>query len=149
MHGTQCACPTPLARIHTASARDAPHYKELCCILHCLRTCATHAASIRGFCKSLKWTGAHVPVSFQPDSLNVSVCRRGHFYPGTGGVDEVGEGAGEGYSVNVPWPMGGMGNGDYMAAFNHVIMPIAYEYQPELIIISAGFDASIGDPIGG
>ena len=45
--------------------------------------------------------------------------------------------------------MGGMGNGDYMAAFNHVIMPIAYEYQPDLIIISAGFDASIGDPIGG
>ena len=76
-------------------------------------------------------------------------CCRGHFYPGTGGVDEVGEGAGEGYSVNVPWPMGGMGNGDYMAAFNHVIMPIAYEYQPDLIIISAGFDASIGDPIGG
>lgn len=61
----------------------------------------------------------------------------------------MGEGAGEGYSVNVPWPMGGMGNGDYMAAFNHVIMPIAYEYQPDLIIISAGFDASIGDPIGG
>ena len=76
------------------------------------------------------------------------VCR-GHFYPGTGAVDEVGEGAGEGHSVNVPWPMGGMGNGDYMAAFNHVIMPIAYEYQPDLIIISAGFDASIGDPIGG
>ena len=61
----------------------------------------------------------------------------------------MGEGAGEGYSVNVPWPMGGMGNGDYMAAFNHVIMPIAYEYQPDLIIVSAGFDASIGDPIGG
>ena len=74
---------------------------------------------------------------------------RGHFYPGTGAVDEVGDGAGEGHSVNVPWPMGGMGNGDYMAAFNHVIMPIAYEYQPDLIIISAGFDASIGDPIGG
>ncbi len=81
----------------------------------------------------------------------ISCClrRRGHFYPGTGGVDEVGEGAGEGYSVNVPWPMGGMGNGDYIAAFNHVILPIAYEYQPDLIIISAGFDASIGDPIGG
>ena len=84
-------------------------------------------------------------------SLHLIPCTycRGHFYPGTGGVDEVGEGAGEGYSVNVPWPMGGMGNGDYMAAFNHVIMPIAYEYQPDLIIISAGFDASIGDPIGG
>ncbi len=51
--------------------------------------------------------------------------------------------------MNVPWPMGGMGNGDYMAAFNHVIVPIAHEYSPDLIIVSAGFDASAGDPIGG
>lgn len=76
-------------------------------------------------------------------------ARRGHFYPGTGAVQEVGEGAGEGYTVNVPWPMGGMGNGDYMAAFNHVIIPIAHEYSPDLIVVSAGFDASAGDPIGG
>ncbi|CAK0772037.1 hypothetical protein CVIRNUC_003922 [Coccomyxa viridis] len=89
--------------------------------------------------------------SDDPSVLYMSIHRYdgGHFYPGTGAVDEVGEGAGEGHSVNVPWPMGGMGNGDYMAAFNHVIMPIAYEYQPDLIIVSAGFDASIGDPIGG
>lgn len=74
---------------------------------------------------------------------------RGHFYPGTGAVHEVGKGAGEGFTVNIPWPMGGMGNGDYMAAFSHVIIPIAHEYSPDLIIISAGFDASAGDPIGG
>lgn len=78
----------------------------------------------------------------------VRACR-GHFYPGTGAVKEVGRGAGEGFTVNVPWPMGGMGNGDYMAAFGHVIIPIAHEYSPDLIIVSAGFDASAGDPIGG
>ena len=39
--------------------------------------------------------------------------------------------------------------GDYLAAFNHVLLPIAYEYGPDLIIVSAGFDAAEGDPIGG
>lgn len=73
----------------------------------------------------------------------------GSFYPGTGAAHEVGEGAGEGYSVNVPWPCGGMRNADYMAAFHHVVLPIAYEYAPDLVIISAGFDAAEGDPIGG
>lgn len=51
--------------------------------------------------------------------------------------------------MNVPWLTGGMGNGDYMAAFQHVLLPIAYEFNPTLIIVSAGFDAAIGDPIGG
>jgi histone deacetylase 6 len=50
----------------------------------------------------------------------------GSFYPGTGAVGEVGTGAGAGYTVNVPWPCGGMRNGDYLAAFNHVVLPIAY-----------------------
>ncbi len=71
------------------------------------------------------------------------------FYPGTGAHDATGTGPGEGFSVNVPWLTGGMGNGDYMAAFQHVLLPIAYEFNPTLIIVSAGFDAAIGDPIGG
>ncbi len=71
------------------------------------------------------------------------------FYPGTGAHDATGTGPGQGFSVNVPWLTGGMGNGDYMAAFQHVLLPIAYEFNPTLIIVSAGFDAAIGDPIGG
>ena len=71
------------------------------------------------------------------------------FYPGTGAHDATGTGPGQGFSVNVPWLTGGMGNGDYMAAFQHVLLPIAYEFDPTLIIVSAGFDAAIGDPIGG
>lgn len=74
---------------------------------------------------------------------------RGYFFPGTGGPSETGRGAGEGFTVNVPWPCGGMGNGDYMAAFQHLILPITYEFSPDLIIISAGYDAAEGDPLGG
>lgn len=73
----------------------------------------------------------------------------GFFFPGTGGPSEVGRGAGEGFTVNVPWPCGGMGNGDYMSAFQHLILPIAYEFAPDVVIVSAGFDAAEGDPLGG
>lgn len=61
----------------------------------------------------------------------------------------MGKGPGEGYTVNVPWPAGNMGDADYMAAFHHVILPILTEYAPDLIIVSAGFDAAKGDPLGG
>ncbi len=44
------------------------------------------------------------------------------FYPGTGAHDATGTGPGQGFSVNVPWLTGGMGNGDYMAAFQHVLL---------------------------
>ena len=77
-----------------------------------------------------------------------SICR-GYFFPGTGGPSEVGKGLGEGFTVNVPWPCGGMGNGDYLAALNHIILPIAYQFAPGVIIVSAGFDAAAGDPLGG
>mmetsp|Transcript_13788 Transcript_13788/g.29739 ORF Transcript_13788/g.29739 Transcript_13788/m.29739 type:complete len:574 (+) Transcript_13788:188-1909(+) len=85
-----------------------------------------------------------------PSVLYVSLHRYdgGRFYPGTGGVEEVGVGAGEGFSVNIPWDASDMGNGDYMAAFHHVLLPISYEFNPDLIIVSAGFDAAEGDPIG-
>lgn len=76
------------------------------------------------------------------------VCR-GTFYPGTGAADEVGRGSGAGYTVNVPWDAGNIGNGDYMAAMQQVILPIAREFAPNLVLISAGFDAAAGDPIGG
>lgn len=43
----------------------------------------------------------------------------------------------------------GIGNAEYIAAFHQIVLPIAYQFNPELIIVSAGFDAAIGDPLGG
>jgi acetoin utilization deacetylase AcuC-like enzyme len=68
------------------------------------------------------------------------------FYPGTGAVLEVGEGEGNGYTVNVPLTAGG-GDAVYRAAFERVILPVLEEYKPELILVSAGFDASARDPL--
>ncbi|CAH2050846.1 unnamed protein product, partial [Iphiclides podalirius] len=63
--------------------------------------------------------------------------------------DAVGAAPAEGYNVNVPWNKRGMGDAEYMAAFTQVILPIAHEYNPELVIVSAGFDACVGDFLGG
>ncbi|HZU83345.1 MAG TPA: histone deacetylase [Polyangiaceae bacterium] len=68
------------------------------------------------------------------------------FYPGTGDVDEVGEGEGAGYTVNVPMPAG-VGDRVYVTAFERVILPVLAEYAPQLVLVSAGFDASARDPL--
>ena len=70
------------------------------------------------------------------------------FYPGSGGVDEIGEGDGEGYTVNVPLP-GGVGDEGYARVFKEILRPLASRFSPELIAVSAGYDAHWSDPIGG
>uniref|UniRef100_A0A5F9CQI1 Histone deacetylase 10 n=1 Tax=Oryctolagus cuniculus TaxID=9986 RepID=A0A5F9CQI1_RABIT len=63
-------------------------------------------------------------------------------------ADAVGQGQGRGFTVNLPWNQVGMGDPDYMAAFLHVLLPLAFEFDPELVLVSAGFDSAIGDPEG-
>ncbi|KAG2455080.1 hypothetical protein HYH02_000902 [Chlamydomonas schloesseri] len=86
-----------------------------------------------------------------PSVLYMSTHRYDHgtYYPGTGDASEVGTGAGEGFTVNVPWNVSGVRDADMLAAFRHVILPIASEFRPDLVIVSAGFDAVEGDPLGG
>jgi hypothetical protein len=62
---------------------------------------------------------------------------------------QVGDGEGRGYNVNIPWSDVAAGDSEYMQAFNEVVMPIAAAYGPQLVFISAGFDAARGDPLGG
>ncbi|KAH3901266.1 probable Histone deacetylase HDA1 [Saccharomycodes ludwigii] len=74
----------------------------------------------------------------------------GKYYPGTkwGGHDQCGEKDGEGFNCNIPWPCGGIGDAEYIYAFQRIIMPMAQEFQPDFVIISSGFDAADGDTIG-
>lgn len=83
-----------------------------------------------------------------PRVLYVSL-HRFPFYPNTGHHQECGRGAGKGYTVNVGWPEGGVGDAEYLAAFRQLILPIARSFDPQFVIISAGFDAAAGDPLGG
>lgn len=87
------------------------------------------------------------------DVLFISLHRyeNGEFYPGStyGASASVGSGPGKGFSINIPWPTAGMGDGEYLYAFHHIVMPIAAEFGPDLVMISAGFDAAKNDPLGG
>ncbi|KAF9917763.1 Histone deacetylase hda1 [Lobosporangium transversale] len=90
------------------------------------------------------------------DDPNVVYCSihrydKGTFFPGdpvAAAYTTVGEGAGRGKNINIPWPCPGMGDSEYIYAFHKIIMPIVYEFVPDFVLVSAGFDAAKGDPIG-
>ena len=70
------------------------------------------------------------------------------YYPGTGAADEVGREAGLGFTVNVPLEVGAVDE-DYQLAFSRVVLPVLRQFEPDLILVSAGFDAHERDPLGG
>ncbi|RZC58502.1 hypothetical protein C5167_005803 [Papaver somniferum] len=75
----------------------------------------------------------------------------GEFFPAgdDGSHVMIGEGSGTGYNVNVPWEQGECGDADYFAVWDHVLIPITKAFNPDIILISAGFDAAAGDTLGG
>ncbi|XP_018650639.1 putative histone deacetylase 4, 5 [Schistosoma mansoni] len=82
-----------------------------------------------------------------PTVLYISLHRHdeGGFFPGTGSPEEIGSGPGEGYTINIAWPSGiVMSDAEYLAAFRLIILPVACEFQPSIVLISAGFDAAPG-----
>lgn len=96
----------------------------------------------------------------------ISLHRRdgGTFFPRRSdcGPENIGEGKGRGYHVNVAWETGlvvnesdrkantrsELGSNEYKLAFERLVLPLAKEFAPDVILISCGFDAGIGDPIG-
>ncbi|MDH5299134.1 MAG: histone deacetylase [Desulfobulbaceae bacterium] len=69
------------------------------------------------------------------------------YFPGSGALTETGSGSGQGHTINVPLP-GGQDDHAYARIFNELLVPIARCYRPQLILVSAGFDISFGDPLG-
>src|SRR5699024_5563403 len=82
-----------------------------------------------------------------PNIAFVSIHQHLSFPNNTGYKEDVGTGAGEGYNINIPLPPG-TGDAGYVAAFQHIIAPILDEFEPELILISAGQDPGMFDPLG-
>ena len=70
------------------------------------------------------------------------------FYPGSGAVNETGVGAGEGLTLNVPLPAG-CTDVEYLQVFQDIVVPAAEKFQPDWILVSAGFDPHRRDPLGG
>jgi acetoin utilization deacetylase AcuC-like enzyme len=83
----------------------------------------------------------------RPDVLTISVHQQAGYLQVRGEADEIGEGAGRGYSMNLPLPPG-CGDGAYQYAFERVILPALDAYAPELIVVACGYDAGRFDPLG-
>jgi len=87
--------------------------------------------------------------SFYDDSGVLYVSTHQYpYYPGTGALDEVGQGQGEGYTLNLPLSAR-CGDAEYQEVFEFAIDPICRQFNPEFVLISAGFDAHVRDPLGG
>ena len=89
--------------------------------------------------------------------LFISIHRydNGKFYPGPheeGNFSDIGENRGKGFNINIPWNTNGyissIGDDEYLYAFKTIVVPILREFQPELVLVSCGFDAAEGDPLG-
>jgi acetoin utilization deacetylase AcuC-like enzyme len=70
------------------------------------------------------------------------------FYPGTGAADEVGDGAGRGRTVNIPLEAGAT-DADYLLVYEHIVAPVIESFAPDVLLVSAGFDAHEQDPLAG
>jgi acetoin utilization deacetylase AcuC-like enzyme len=70
------------------------------------------------------------------------------YYPGTGAANDIGKGAGTGFTLNLPLSAGAT-DADYEVAYTQLALPVLRQYRPELILVSAGFDAHMDDPLAG
>lgn len=136
---------------------DEPHGF---CIFNNVSIAAKYAIDIHGLKRVLivDWDvhhgqGTQHIFEDDPRVLYISVHRydSGNFFPKSKDADftEIGSGTGKGFNVNIPWNKKGMADMEYIMAFQSIILPIAYDFDPELVLVSAGFDASIGDQLGG
>lgn len=91
--------------------------------------------------------GTEEVLSQRNDALFISL-HQSPLYPGTGFIRETGVGDGKGFTINVPMQTG-CADAEYAAAMNGIVLPALRSFAPEFLLISAGFDAHIDDPLGG
>lgn len=82
-----------------------------------------------------------------PGVMYVSIHEENYFPPGSGKIEELGNAKGKGYNINIPLPPGS-DNIDYSYVMEQIVLPLTNRYQPELIMVAAGQDANIHDPMG-
>jgi acetoin utilization deacetylase AcuC-like enzyme len=123
------------------------------CLFNNIAVAAAHALEQAGLERVLivDWdvhhgNGTQAAFYDDPRVLFFSMHEAGH-YPGTGKAREVGQGDGEGFTVDVPLQPGS-GDGAVKLAFESLLAPLARAFRPELVLVSAGYDPQKGDPLG-
>jgi acetoin utilization deacetylase AcuC-like enzyme len=124
------------------------------CIFSNVAIAAKHAREARGLARVavVDWdvhhgNGTEAAFYADPSVLTISVHQDNYFPAGRGKLEDVGEGAGRGYALNLPLPPGS-GHGAYEAAFARVVAPALRRFRPELILVASGFDGGAMDPLG-
>lgn len=124
------------------------------CILNHVALAARHAQRRHGLKRVLivDWDVHHgngtQDIFYADGSVYFFSTHQSPWYPGTGRADETGTGSGKGTTLNCPLPAGA-GRAEIFAAFQEKLLPAADAFRPELVLISAGFDSRLGDPLGG
>jgi acetoin utilization deacetylase AcuC-like enzyme len=122
------------------------------CLFNSIAVAARHAVAVRG-CERVMivdWdvhhgNGTNDIFHADPQVLFVSI-HQSPLYPGTGPAGDVGSGTGEGFTVNLPVAPGA-GDAEFVGLVRDVAVPLAAEFAPQLVLISAGFDAHVEDPL--
>lgn len=124
------------------------------CLFSNVALAARHAQAVHGVSRVLvaDWDVHHgngtQDVFYEDPSVLFFDTHQHPLYPGTGLAHETGRGAGEGFTINRPFAAGA-GRDEIVAAFRETLVPAADAFRPDLVIVSAGFDSRIGDPLGG
>jgi acetoin utilization deacetylase AcuC-like enzyme len=146
--------PTGFAALRPPGHHAEPDRAMGFCLLSNVALAARHALAVHGAERVLvlDWdvhhgNGTQAAFYDSAEVLFVSL-HRWPFYPGTGAAGETGSGAGEGYTLNLP-QTGGSGAAEWLTALDEHALPAARAYRPDLILVSAGFDAHRDDPLGG
>lgn len=123
------------------------------CIFNNVAIAARHAQSVYGahHIAVIDWDVHHgngtQDIFYEDGSVLFFSTHQSPWYPGTGAANETGAGAGEGRIINCPLPAGS-GRDAVFQAFKHRLFPALDAFVPDLIVLSAGFDSRIGDPLG-
>ncbi|MHC4414661.1 MAG: histone deacetylase family protein [Planctomycetota bacterium] len=147
------------ARRGMALVRPPGHHAEAdramgFCLFNNIAVAAAHARAALGCRRALivDWDVHHgngtQHAFFDRGDVLFFSTHRFPFYPGSGSVQEIGAGDGTGFTINVPLPAG-FGDNEYDAVFSELLTPAADAFEPDLVLVSAGFDAHRRDPLGG
>jgi acetoin utilization deacetylase AcuC-like enzyme len=148
------SAPTGFAALRPPGHHAEPDRAMGFCLLSNVAVAARHASRTHGAERVLilDWDVHHgngtQAAFYETDEVLFVSLHRWPFYPGTGAAGETGRGPGEGYTLNLP-QAGASGGAEWLAAVDRQVLPAARAYRPDLILVSAGFDAHRDDPLGG
>jgi len=147
-------CNNAFALVRPPGHHAGAYYASGFCLFNNIAIAATHLLRDRGLNRILILdVDAHhgngtQEIFYDTDRvLYVSLHQDPRGFPGTGFADEIGEGKGLGYTVNVPFPYR-IDDQIYLKAFDEIVIPVVHQYKPQFILVSAGFDGHYTDPVG-